>query len=145
MAGADRAGLSLSSNVLGLSEQRMDERAGFLKPLLGAAGEGRHTFLDGSYYEGSWVAGERSAGVFVSGDRSWEYRGQWRGPERHGQGTLFQKGLSKYTGKLYGNSGACSEERACTQCMARTKHRRHWKACMGLSTGYPLPLRTPAL
>lgn len=27
-----------------------------------------------------------------------EYRGQWRDLLRHGQGTLFQKGLFKYTG-----------------------------------------------
>ena len=61
-------------------------------------GQGRHTFLDGSYYEGSWVAGERSTGVFLSADGQMEYRGQWRGLLRHGQGTLFQKGLLKYTG-----------------------------------------------
>ena len=62
------------------------------------AGQGRHTFLDGSYYEGSWVAGERGTGMFVSGDGAMEYRGQWRGVLRHGQGTLFQKDLFKYTG-----------------------------------------------
>ena len=90
---------------MGLCLQMLNERAGFLKPLSGVAGDGRHTFLDGSYYEGSWVAGERSTGVFVSGDRTWEYCGQWRGMERHGQGTLFQKGLSKYTGGFRHNSG----------------------------------------
>ena len=63
-----------------------------------AAGQGRHSFLDGSYYEGSWVAGERSTGVYVSAGGEMEYRGQWRGLLRHGQGTLFQKGLFKYTG-----------------------------------------------
>ena len=62
------------------------------------AGQGRHTFLDGSYYEGSWIAGERSTGVYVSGNGEMEYRGQWGGLQRHGQGTLFQKGLFKYTG-----------------------------------------------
>ena len=36
--------------------------------------------------------------MFVSGDGAMEYRGQWRGILRHGQGTLFQKDLFKYTG-----------------------------------------------
>ncbi len=62
------------------------------------AGQGRHTFLDGSYYEGSWVAGERREGAFRSGDGALEYRGQWRGQLRHGQGGLFHRGLFKYTG-----------------------------------------------
>ena len=62
------------------------------------AGQGRHAFLDGAYYEGSWVAGERSTGVYVSAGGEMEYRGQWRGLLRHGEGTLFQKGLLKYTG-----------------------------------------------
>ena len=66
--------------------------------LAACAGQGRHTFLDGSYYEGSWIAGERSTGVYVSGDGKMEYCGQWRRLLRHGQGTLFQKGLFKYTG-----------------------------------------------
>jgi len=44
------------------------------------------------------VAGERGTGMFVSGDGVTEYRGQWRGVLRHGQGTLFQKDLFKYTG-----------------------------------------------
>ena len=85
----------------------LHERANVLRPQSGGAGEGRHTFLDGAYYEGSWVAGERSVGVFVAGDGSWEYRGQWRGLERHGQGTLFQKGLSKYTGDYWHIRGTC--------------------------------------
>lgn len=62
------------------------------------AGKGRHTFLDGSYYEGRWVAGERTTGKFVSADGSSEYSGAWKGDARHGQGVLFVKGLFKYTG-----------------------------------------------
>jgi len=61
-------------------------------------GQGRHTFLDGSYYEGSWANGERLKGSFVLGDGSTEYSGQWRNGVRHGHGVLFQKGLLKYTG-----------------------------------------------
>ena len=129
---------------MGRCGQTLSEYAEFLMPLLGAAGEGRHTFLDGSYYEGSWVAGERSAGVFVSGDRGWEYRGQWRGLERHGQGTLFQKGLSKYTGGFQHIPRGCLQERACTQCMDGAKRRSHCKACFRLSAGCPAPVHTRA-
>ena len=145
MAGADRAHLSLSRNGIRLRNQRLHECASFLRPQLGAAGEGRHTFLDGAYYEGSWVAGERSVGVFVAGDASWEYRGQWRGLERHGQGTLFQKGLSKCTGGFLHTSRTCLEEHTCTQCMAGIEHRRHWKACVRLGTECTLPVHSEGM
>ena len=145
MTGADLSHLPHGSSGLELSDQMPYECAGFLRPQLGTAGEGRHTFLDCSYYEGSWVAGERSIGVFVAGDRSWEYRGQWRGLERHGQGTLFQKGLSKYTGGFRHIRGTCSKGHRCIPYIVGTEHRRHWNACVRLSTECLLPLHTCAL
>ena len=143
--GQTPAHLSLSSHGVRLRNQRLNKHAHFLKSLLRIAGEGRHTFLDGSYCEGSWVAGERSAGVFVAGDRSWEYRGQWRGLERHGQGTLFQKGLSKYTGDYWHIRGTCLKGHRCTPYIVGTEHRRHWNACVRLSTERPLSLHTCTL
>lgn len=53
---------------------------------------------DGSFFEGSWVDGERKEGRWVAGDRQSEYSGFWRGACRHGQGTLLVEGRFQYTG-----------------------------------------------
>ncbi len=81
-------------------------------------GQGRHTFLDGSYYEGQWAAGERVKGMWVSGNNSSEYSGQWRGDLRHGHGVLFTKGLLKYTGATQCISNANLNTRPVQLCAA---------------------------
>lgn len=66
-----------------------------------AAGNGRLTFRDGSYYEGSWEEGKRLHGKWLSPDKKSEYQGEWADDKRHGTGTLHVQGLLQYTGQLH--------------------------------------------
>ena len=64
--------------------------ATYMVPTMNVAGKGRHTYPDGTYFEGEWLEGGRVRGKLVAGDGSSEYTGGWRGDQRHGHGVLFQ-------------------------------------------------------
>jgi hypothetical protein len=53
----------------------------------------------GSFYEGSWMEGERVEGRWVAADKRSEYSGQWKGAVKHGQGTFLVEGVFQYTGR----------------------------------------------
>ena len=77
-----------------------------------SAGNGRLTFKDGSYYEGSWKEGDRVHGKWISSDKKQEFRGDWQQDMRHGTGALHIQGLLQYTGLEYMYSQSCSHHEA---------------------------------
>jgi len=53
---------------------------------------------------GEYALGARKKGKFVSGDRALEYDGSWRGEDRDGFGSYYQKGAYRYLGEWRGDS-----------------------------------------
>lgn len=69
-----------------------------------AAGQGRWTYPDGSFYEGEWTEGQRIRGRLLAVDGSEEYSGEWKGDKRHGQGVQYRRGVFKYAGQSWKTS-----------------------------------------
>ena len=61
------------------------------------------TFPDGSWFEGQYESGVRSKGVFSSADGRETYKGDFKGPDREGEGLLQIEGVFEYKGGFEGN------------------------------------------
>ena len=80
------------------------------------AGKGRHTFRDGSLFEGTWKDGERVKGKWVSANRREEYAGEWQQDMRHGEGSALVEGFYQYTGTSCQLGVGCQKVPGGTSC-----------------------------